>query len=183
MQFLRFLPAAFAIIVWAGAPNPPAGVGNFHAVNDHIYRGAQPTPDGVQSLAKLGVHTVIDLRGGKEHSAEEERLVKAAGMHYVHVPMKGLEAPTDQQIATILALLDDSSGWPVFVHCRRGADRTGTVIACYRIAHDHWDNVRALHEARLDGMSWIERAMERYVLSFKPPASDSVASAHVAGQP
>ena len=172
MQYRRLLPAVFAAfsLLFAGNPDTPAGVRNFHIVNDHIYRGAQPTADGIRNLAKFGVRTIIDLRRGDEHSKDEETLVKQAGMHYVSVPMKGLAAPSDQQMATILGLLDDSSGWPVFIHCRRGADRTGTVIACYRIAHDHWPNEKALTEAKLDGMSPIERAMEHYIRLFKAPA-------------
>ena len=65
----------------------------------------------------------------------------------------------------MLNLVDDSAG-PIFVHCRRGADRTGTVIACYRITHDGWTNQRALKEATSYGMSWLEFGMQRYVLAF-----------------
>ena len=140
---------------------------NFREVNEHVYRGAQPSPEGFKSLAKLGVKTIIDLRGGDRTDAEE-KIVKAAGMKYISIPMRGLEAPTDHQIWRALGVLDDSSGWPVFIHCLRGKDRTGTVIACYRIVHDHWTNQKALEEARLDGMSWVERAMQHYVLSFQP---------------
>ena len=163
------VPIAAVACMCAGTPGEPAGVRNFHAVDDHVYRGAQPTPAGFKSLAKMGVRTVIDLRGGRERTLDEEKLVKDAGMRYVHIPMAGMSAPTDQQIASMLALLNDSTNWPLFVHCRRGADRTGTVIACYRIAHYRWDNRKALEEAKMDGMSMIERAMEHYILTFKPP--------------
>lgn len=158
------------IPLWAGAPDllDAPGVPNFHQVDPHLYRGAQPTSQGFTSLAKLGIRTVVDLRGGRERG-DEQKIVEAAGMHYVHVPMAGLSAPSDPQITTVLAVLNDTSAWPVFVHCRRGADRTGTVIACYRIAHDHWDNEKALKEARLHGMSGIEHAMKQYILRFEGP--------------
>jgi|SRR5579884_2352908 len=165
----------------AGTPGEPAGVRNFHAVDDHLYRGAQPTPEGFKNLAKMGVHTIIDLRGGGERTANEQKLVKDAGMRYVHIPMGGMTAPTDQQMATILGLLNDSTNWPVFIHCRRGADRTGTVIACYRIARYHWDNHKALEEAKLDGMSPLERAMQHYIVTFKAPAD--MASQPASGAP
>lgn len=150
---------------WAQEKIDPAGVPNFHVVNEHLYRGAQPTSQGFKNLAKLGVKTVIDLRE-ESKTNPEEKLVVAAGMKYVNIRMRGLAAPTDEQIHQVFALLENSSAWPVFVHCKRGADRTGTVIACYRISHDHWATPKALTEAQMYGMSWVERAMRQYILNF-----------------
>jgi protein tyrosine/serine phosphatase len=64
-------------------------------------------------------------------------------------------------------LLRNDSG-PIFLHCRRGKDRTGTIVACYRIQHDNWDNRRALEEAGHFGMSSLERAMRSYIEHFTP---------------
>src|SRR5438552_1763622 len=75
-----------------GSSNPQ-GVSNFHKVNDNLYRGGQPSGEGLRSLARLGVKTVIDLRGSGDRAEAEEEAVKAAGMRYVSVPMNGLEAP------------------------------------------------------------------------------------------
>lgn len=157
-----------AAALTALAAPQPAGVPNFREVNEHVFRGAQPSPEGFKSLARLGFKTIIDLRGGGPRSTAEGKLVKAAGMKYISIPMKGLQAPSDEEIWKVLGILDDSSGWPVFIHCRRGKDRTGVVVACYRIVHDHWQNQKALEEARLAGMSWVERAMQSYVLRFQP---------------
>jgi tyrosine-protein phosphatase SIW14 len=79
-----------------------------------------------------------------------------------------LSAPTQAQIEHVLPLLFQSESEPVFVHCRRGKDRTGTVLACYRIQHDNWNNRRALEEAKSYGMSRLERSMQAYVLHFTP---------------
>ena len=142
------------------------GLPNFHKIDDHVYRGAQPTADGFRSLASLGVKTVIDLRGAEHSESEEKRLVEADGMRYVSIPMKGMESPTDEQVSTALALMNDSAAGPVFVHCKRGADRTGAVVACYRIGHDHWDAAKSLSEARSLGMSWYQLALQRYVNNY-----------------
>jgi tyrosine-protein phosphatase SIW14 len=145
------------------------GVPNFHQVNEHIYRGGQPSEEGWTGLAQLGVKTVIDLRLEDEHPTKmEAQAVQAAGMRYVNIPMHGVVAPSDQQIAQALALLDSDS--PVFMHCKRGADRTGTVIACYRMAHDRWDSERALKEAKSYGMSFLQFGMKHYVATFQAPA-------------
>jgi len=179
-KLAALLIAATLVTASVGAAADPAGVPNFHKVNDLVYRGAQPTDEGFRNLSRLGIKTVIDLREADGRSVAEARVVKADGMTYVSVPMRGLGAPTAEQMSRVLGILDDNSAGPVFVHCRRGADRTGTVLACYRITHDHWDNAKALSEARSFGMAWIEKAMQSYVMHYQPilvDASDSAASA------
>jgi uncharacterized protein (TIGR01244 family) len=153
------------------------GVPNFHQVNDHLYRGGQPADAGWSSLANLGVKLVVDLRPATEHPVQTEaRAVEAAGMRYVNVPMKSLGAPPPDVVLRVLALFESGASGSVFVHCKRGSDRTGTVIACYRIQHDHWENQKALHEARSYGMYRIERAMMHYILNFDPASLPEAAS-------
>lgn len=159
-----------------------AGVENFHRVNDRIYRGAQPTDAGFQNLAKLGVKTIIDLRETDGRSAAEKKAVENAGMHYINIPLQGMSAPSPDAVDKVMALFNDESAGPVFIHCRRGADRTGTMVACYRISHDGWNNAKALQEARTDGMSWVEVAMQHYVLRYQPPTTTGVATTVAAQQ-
>ena len=151
------------------------GVRNFHQINDHVYRGAQPTAQGFQSLSAMGIKTIIDLREPGGRSRAEQKLVEADGMRYISIPLDGLAAPSDANVAKLLALFENNSAGPVFIHCRRGADRTGTICACYRIAHDGWTNDKALGEARSFGMAWFEKAMQHYVMGYH--AGTNVASA------
>jgi uncharacterized protein (TIGR01244 family) len=176
-----FLFALFwAAALWGAQPQAP-GVANFHQVDASVFRGAQPLDAGWASLAKLGVKTVIDLREPGEHPWQaEQRAVEAAGMRYVSVPMHGLIAPPDSEMAEVLTMLEAATGAPVFVHCRRGKDRTGTVIACYRIEHDHWKNERALAEARSLGMSWTQIGMRRFILRFRSNGEELRAGTKVA---
>jgi tyrosine-protein phosphatase SIW14 len=174
-QIVVLILAFLVVPAWAGDLQAP-GVPNFHQVNEHIYRGGQPADAGWNSLAKLGVKVVIDLRPPDEHpTIGEAESVEAAGMRYINVPMKGLVAPKDEEVSKVLALLDSHSDGPVFVHCRRGSDRTGTVIACYRIIHDRWENQKALKEAMSYGMYSFELGMKHYIMNFKP-APDRLAS-------
>jgi uncharacterized protein (TIGR01244 family) len=165
-RIFLYISTCFAAAGMAAAADPQ-GIPNFHKVDELVYRGAQPTSEGFKNLAKLGVKTVIDLRETDGRSAEEKKDVEAAGMHYVNIPMRGMHRPSDEQVASVLKLFNDKAAGPVFVHCRRGADRTGTVVACYRISHDGWENEKALAEARDLGMAWIERAMHTYVREYK----------------
>lgn len=166
-----------------GIQSTAHGVPNFRQVNDHVFRGGQPSSEGFSSLSKLGIKTVVDLREAGDRSRTEEKIVKATGMQYVSVPMRGMETPSDASVSKVLGLFEDGSSAPVFVHCRRGADRTGAIIACYRINHDHWDNQKALAEARSDGMSIFERAIQHYVLRYQPPAAPSASTIGPAAAP
>ena len=157
----------FGLTVWAADPTA-AGIENFHQVNQFVYRGAQPTDEGFRSLSTLGVKVVIDLREHDQRAAAEERTVTGDGMRYVNVPMTGMTPPTEAQIRQILALMEDQTAGPVFVHCKRGADRTGAVIAAYRIDHDKWENAKALSEAMTDKMSHFQRQRQQYIREFQP---------------
>lgn len=153
----------------AAAPSQASapGVEHFYKVNGTLYRGAQPTEEGFESLAKLGVKTIIDLRETSDRSDWEEGIVRSAGMKYLAFPIAGLAAPSDRQIQDILKVLNDPSQGPVFVHCKRGKDRTGAIVACYRVQHDGWDNKKALKEARDLGMSWFEIPKQQFVMQFR----------------
>src|SRR5437762_3225709 len=91
IKYIPVLALAIVSMQAFGAGMEPAGVGNFHQVSAHVYRGAQPTDEGFKNLAKMGVKTIIDLRLPSEHSiSAEESVVKAAGMRYVNIPMQGV---------------------------------------------------------------------------------------------
>ncbi|HWY46672.1 MAG TPA: tyrosine-protein phosphatase [Bryobacteraceae bacterium] len=151
----------------------PMGLPNFHQVNDRIYRGAQPTVEGFQALAQMGIKTIVDLRREDGQIREEQRTVESLGMKFLSVPME-MGAPTDQQMSRVMQELNSNAG-PVFVHCHGGRDRTGTVIACYRKTHDAWDSQKALDEANLAGMRRDAR-MRKYVQKLATRA-DAGASA------
>ena len=168
MTFRYRLPISLIVLSLPALAGSAPGISNFDQVDAHVYRGGQPTEEGFHYLAKLGVKTIVDLREADSRSQAEQRAVTAAGMTYVNVPMTGLTPPTDAELTRILALLEDSTSGPVFVHCRRGADRTGAVIAAYHIDHDKWDNVHALQDAKSHSMSMFQFPRMAFIRTFQP---------------
>jgi protein tyrosine phosphatase (PTP) superfamily phosphohydrolase (DUF442 family) len=103
------------------------GVDNFGMASKDVWRGAQPTPDGMQWLARLGVKTVIDLREEGDESA-----IVPPGVRYVRIPVSPFNADR-VDVREVLEQID-SCPKPVFIHCHQGRDRTGLAVAAYRLA-------------------------------------------------
>ncbi len=141
------------------------GIANFGKVTERLYRGAQPDEAGIKNLKRLGIKTILNLRMTNEVMKVEEAEARANGMVYTNVPMSGVGRPTDAQVSKALSLLETLPS-PVFVHCEHGCDRTGTIIACYRIRHEKWSSQSAMREADQFGMSRLERGMRSYVEDF-----------------
>ncbi len=169
---MRFLPPTGAFLVACVIPvilsaQAELFVHNYHQVDAHVSRGAQPGVDGLRALAANGVKTDLDLREPSERTGKEKKEAESLGLKYINIPMNGLRAPTAGEMEKALATLNDSSAWPVFVHCKYGDDRTGSVIACYRMQHDGWDNHKAFAEARRIGMHYWEVGMKTFILQFR----------------
>ncbi len=139
---------------------------NFAQVNANLYRGAQPTEAGIKELAKMGVKTIVDLRGEEDKARVEEVLARKAGVRFVNVSLSNWFEPKTADIERILKEIDAPENQPVFVHCRRGADRTGTVIGVYRIRHDGWTAKQAIAEAKRFDFGWWQFWMRDYISDY-----------------
>lgn len=143
------------------------GIDNFGQVDTHLYRGAQPEPAAYAELKNLGIDTVVRFNPEGQNMAAEKTHVESLGMKFVSLPWSGLSEPTHEQVVSFLALLGDDPDGKIFVHCRLGADRTGVMVALYRITFDHWNTAQALAEmyAFHYHHMWLPH-LQRYVESF-----------------
>lgn len=79
---------------------------------------------------------------------KERKWVEEAGLRFFHVPMHPFFAPKETEAKRALALITDPENQPVYVHCDRGSDRTGVVVAAYRIRVEGWSIEEAYREMR-----------------------------------
>lgn len=145
-----------------------SGLPNFGKINDRLYRGAQPHETGLPELKKLGVTTIVDLRGEDPHRiAREKKNAEALGMRFVSIPVSGWSPPTGAQIAQFLGIFREHPDEKVFVHCRLGDDRTGVFVAAYRMAFDKFLSDEALHEMYFFGFNGFwHPSMRAFVQEF-----------------
>ena len=145
------------------------GVKNFHKVSDQLYRGAQPTAEGMVKLRNMGIKTIVSLRSA--HSDRDE--IGRTPLKYEHIEMKPWE-PKDKKVVQFLKISTDPNYTPVFVHCKRGADRTGTMVAAYRVVVQGWPKEHAILEMTKGGFGYypgfeslVEYIQEFDVLNFR----------------
>jgi tyrosine-protein phosphatase SIW14 len=132
------------------------GIPNFGEVTPGLYRGAQPSQEGLDALKNMGVNLLIDLRASA--SKEEEEAAKKLGMQYVSIPSR-CPFPKDETFARFLRVVRENPAKKVFVHCRLGEDRTGMAVASYRMAEQGWSAEEAMKEMKAFGFSAMHRAM------------------------
>jgi protein tyrosine phosphatase (PTP) superfamily phosphohydrolase (DUF442 family) len=123
------------------------GVNNAGKVTEHLYRGAQPSLNELPELKKLGITTIIDLRAESSGTAQQEQLrAESLGIKFLRIPIGGFANPTNSELGHFFEVVRDSPSETVFVHCEFGRDRTGVMIAAYRIALEKWTPEQALSE-------------------------------------
>ncbi len=133
---------------WATKLDRP-GLPNLFKINAGLYRGAQPTAEGIKELKKLGVKTIVDLRD--KHSDKD--VLGDSKIAFEHIPMKPWK-PKEADVVRFLKIVADKARQPVFVHCQCGADRTGTMCAIYRVAVDGWSKRQAIDEMTKGGFGF-----------------------------
>jgi tyrosine-protein phosphatase SIW14 len=140
---------------------------NFGRVTETLYRGGQPTSDGFNKLQSMGAGIIVNLRDDRAEMASEKREVETLGMKYVGIPWSAADKPRNAQIVEFLNLVRANPNTKIFVHCRRGADRTGVMIAAYRIAVEHRPAAEAVSEMHRYHYDWVFRPqLKRYIESL-----------------
>jgi protein tyrosine/serine phosphatase len=133
---------------WA-APVSLDGAPNLFKVSAHLYRSAQPTAQGFKNLKALGIKTIVNLR--LSHSDAE--LIKETGLELEQINMKSWRI-RDEDAVKFLKIVTDTQKTPVLVHCQHGADRTGSMVAVYRIAVQGWSKEDAMKELKEGGYNF-----------------------------
>ena len=124
------------------------GVSNFGRMDDRLYRGAQPTAEGFAQLKALGMETVVRLSLGEEGSTAEKSQVESLGMRFVSLPWSSMHDPPPEHVVAFLKFMRDHPDQKIFVHCKAGSDRTGVMVALYRIVFNHWSADQAVDEMK-----------------------------------
>jgi tyrosine-protein phosphatase SIW14 len=139
---------------------------NFHQISENLYRGGQPTEEGIKQLAELGIKTIISFRDTQVKVLREKNIVEENGLKFLNLRLSNWFASKDDEINKILEIIIHPENFPVFIHCKRGADRTGTVVAAYRMKFEDWTGEDANREAKKFGLGWWQVWMRDYIFGY-----------------
>jgi hypothetical protein len=103
--------------------------GNVHTlIPGQVYRCSQQSPEGLKRLVeRYGIQTVVNLRGCCEGFAWYEgecRATQDLDINQEDISMSAGRLPSPQSVRRLIDVLDHGR-YPILLHCRRGADRTG----------------------------------------------------------
>ena len=150
----KFFTTCFVSIVFIAIGVQPAlslvesdsDLPNFGQVTETLYRGGQPTSTGFAELKTMGVGLVINFREEPSETAAEKHQVESLGMAYIGIPWNAHDTLSNAEVLGFLETIQAHPETKVFIHCKRGADRTGLMVAAYRIAVEHKEVADALAE-------------------------------------
>ena len=121
---------------------------NLYKINDGLYRAEQPSKKGIKEIELMGVKTVLNLRRLRNNTK------KAADFNFnlVHHSIKTKQL-NEEDILNALRVIKNAKE-PILVHCWHGSDRTGTIIAAYRMVMDNWSKEQAIKEFLIDDLGY-----------------------------
>jgi|GEM_PF-2564057 len=133
------------------------GIDSYSEPVSGIFRGPRPiNQNDYNLLEKLNLKNVVNLQGkdlynklypiikihepgeNKKTILKEKEALQSVGIAFYHLPLSSLETMTDEddkKIDDLLAFMNNEENRPLYVHCEHGKDRTGLIIALYKVKY------------------------------------------------
>ena len=134
---------------------------NCYRVSDDLYRCEQPAKSDIADLQALGIRSILNLR--RYHS--DPKALEAAGFILMVERMEADDLTMDQLVAALRQFRDAPK--PMMLHCWHGSDRTGSVVAAYRIVFQNWTPAAALDELRYGAFGYHEKWFPNIITLFE----------------
>ena len=99
-------------------------------------------------LKEFGIKTIVNFRNNKDWIEREREWTEEIGLNYVSIPWRIWGKLRPDVGERFFDVIDNKNNCPVFIHCKRGADRTGTIAALYRVVRQGVSLDDAIREAR-----------------------------------
>ena len=102
-----------------------------------VIRSAQPTTQLARLIHDHRLASILNLRGGASRDpwySAEVRTLEASGVDFFDLPLSATRRPSRRELLLLIDVLDRCR-YPLLIHCKAGADRTGLASAIYLMTH------------------------------------------------
>lgn len=128
----------------------PSHFDNLYMINNDLYRSDQPSGKGMEYLDSIGIQVIINFR----HQQTDSKKATGYSNNLIHYPINTNRINAND-IYQVLKLIRNSPK-PVLIHCKHGSDRTGAIIAAYRMVEQNWTTEKAIEELRQEKYGYHE---------------------------
>ncbi|MBX9573587.1 MAG: dual specificity protein phosphatase family protein [Candidatus Obscuribacterales bacterium] len=157
---------------------------NFQVVSPVVLRGGQPDEEGLELLKRGGVKLVVNLRhhaksspkpassysffrrGDDDEIEEEQEIAERLGLRFLNISLDGVTAPTFADIDKFVQLFSDPENQPMYVHCLHGRERTGFMLAAYRMKIESWTVEQAYQEMLQQGFDPLRTVLSDVLFEY-----------------
>ncbi len=144
-----------ALLTGCAAPQPrPEPIADQRVKNlsrsGDIYVSGAVQPDALADLRARGVQTIVDFRLPEQVPAEYPGQVRAAGLDYVHLPMRS-DQLSESQADAFVAEISKRRGQSMLLQCG-SSNRSGAMFGVYSAMQGGTTVDAALENARAAGL-------------------------------
>ena len=129
----------------ADKPADYPGLHNVVAYTDGLYSGSQPEGPGLETLANMGIRTIVSVDG----ATPDVETAKALGIRYVHLPI-GYDGIDEARKLELARACRDLPG-PMYVHCHHGKHRSAGAAAAMAIGLGKLNSEQAAARMKVSG--------------------------------
>ncbi len=112
---------------------------NFHKISDGVYRSSQPTMYQLErDVKKYGIKTILNLKGANPNSAYylfEKEKCEELGVKLVDITVFSRRIPDSKTLVEAKEIFGKIE-YPMWMHCKAGADRTGVYATLFQYFHE-----------------------------------------------
>lgn len=149
-SFSHKMRSTDGVLVYVAPPHSvSAKQHNFHVVSPGVWRSAQPSKKSLLRMKTYGLKTVVNLRSGRAIERWERETTESLGIRHYHFPMSARKEVPIKTIDAVLSVISDPAKQPALVHCRAGKDRTGLMVAAYKISQNPQASFRDIYQEML----------------------------------
>lgn len=127
---------------------PDSELTNLYRIDEGVYRSEQPKKQDFAALEAYGIKEVLNLR--KMHSDSRKAQSSSLKLHRLKTSAHSISI---DELAQALTIICQRQG-PIVIHCHHGADRTGAVVALYRIVFQGFSKEEAIDEMKNGGFGF-----------------------------